>query len=196
MLEKLIEIAPLYRKAIREDVSIGISDREVYLAFFEADGLKFPFPVGTRMRDVGYGEVLDEILRTGQPYFKYFSREETGGIPLKTMVTPVYDGGVIVGCISATMNLEREEQIERYSEVLKDSIVAEEMQKLADQCKNVTDQVEEILLTIQENILQTAQLTQNANAASEEQFGQTEQVADYIDRTADKCNEMFQYLKS
>lgn len=270
LLEKLIEIAPLYAKAIQQDAAIGISDMEEYLAFFETDTLKFPYKVGERMRDVGYGEVLDEIIRTGKPFINYVSKEYTGTVPMKSIVTPVYDDGKMVGCISVSLNIEKEAQIENYSALLKESIdsanqsihgirkeaeeldnlltsvqnefnqieesvrrgtasielikgitkktnllslnaaieasragtagkgfgiVAEEMQNLAEQCKTVTGQVEEALLAIQNNILQTAQIAQKANVVSEDQFASTDEVTKSVDSITDKCNELFQYLK-
>lgn len=270
LLEKLIEIAPLYAKAMQLDVAVGVSDLEQYLAYYDTDTLKFPFPVGARMRDCGYGEVLDEIIRTGKPFTHYLGKEITGSVPIKCIINPVFDKGELVGCVSVSINIEKDAQIENYSALLKESIdsanqnihgiraeaeeldnlltsvqeefakieksvtegtesiklikgitkktnllslnaaieasragtagrgfaiVAGEMQKLAEQCKIVTDQVEEVLLAIQSNILQTAQLAQKANAVSEKQNSKTEEVTSSVDTIADKCNEMFQYLK-
>lgn len=122
LLQELIEIAPLYAKSLPQEVAIGISDMEQYLALFETETLKFPFPVGMKMKDVGYQELLDEIARSGKPIVSYASKEITGSVDIKTIVAPVYDDGVMVGCMSLSINMDSEMKLENFTAILKTPI--------------------------------------------------------------------------
>lgn len=124
LLSSIIEIAPLYAKILRHDVAIGVSDKEKYLALFSTGVLRFPFPVGTKLKDVGYQFVIDEIMKTRQPITFYIPKEKTGKVTIKTIASPVFDKDEIVGCISVSIDKEKEQKDDNYSFILSQSVAA------------------------------------------------------------------------
>lgn len=86
LLEQLIETAPLYHKFLQQDIAISISDTKTYLALFETENLKFPFPVGAPINGSGFENVLSEIARTGNAFTNYVPKEITGTVPIKSIV--------------------------------------------------------------------------------------------------------------
>lgn len=270
LLQKLIDTASLYSKFLQQDIALSVSDTEQYLALFETENLKFPFPVGTLIKGSGFENVLEEIARTGESFVNYVPKEITGTVPIKSIVTPIYDKGEVIGYFSASVNIEKEAKVEEYSNLLKESIdvtdqnihdiskgaeelsvllsqvsnefeqikksiqegtasielikgitkktnllslnasieasragaagrgfaiVAGEMRKLAEQCKVITEQVENALVEIQANSIQTAEIAMKANNVSRSQLESTEEITNSVDSIAKECNDMFEYLK-
>ncbi|SET24641.1 hypothetical protein [[Clostridium] polysaccharolyticum] len=124
LLENLIEVAPLFAEVLQQDVAIAISDMEQYLAFYETDTLKYPFPVGTKIKEAGFDYIIDEIYRTGEPVVDIVSREVTGSVDIKTIIAPVMDQGEMVGCISLSINIEKEAEFDNYASMLRMSVNA------------------------------------------------------------------------
>lgn len=269
LLEQLIETAPLYQKFIQQDIAISISDTKTYLALFETENLKFPFPVGEPINGSGFENVLSEIARTGNAFTNYVPKEITGTVPIKSIVTPIFDGDDLVGYFSASINIEKEVTVEETSAVLKKSIdgadkgihkvtegaqqlqglmssleeefkimegsvkegtaaielikgitkktnllslnaaieasragaagkgfaiVAGEMRKLAEQCKEIAEHVEKSLSEIEENIVNTATMSKKAKDVSDNQYRSTEEITGSVDAIAQQCTELLDYL--
>lgn len=125
LLKNLIDTASLYSKFLQQDIAISISDTEKYLALYETETMKFPFPVGFRISESGFDNVLREIAATGDSFVNYVPKEITGTVPIKSIVTPIYDdSNILIGYFSVSINIERETNIEDSSCVLKQSIEA------------------------------------------------------------------------
>lgn len=123
LLKNLIDTASLYSKFLQQDIAISISDTENYLALYETEKLKFPFHEGASIKGSGFDSVLDEIAKTGDSFVNYVSKEITGTVPIKSIVTPIYDdGSELIGYFSVSVNIEREIHIEDSSSLLKQSI--------------------------------------------------------------------------
>ena len=123
LLKNLIDTASLYSKFLQQDIAICISDTEKYLALFETETMKFPFPVGYRISESGFDNVLKEIAKTGDSFVNYVSKEITGTVPIKSIITPVYDDShTLIGYFSVSINIEKETNIEDSSYILKQSI--------------------------------------------------------------------------
>lgn len=123
-LESFIETAQLYPKLLQQDIAISIADTEKYLALFETEKLKFPMPVGSPIRGIGFDHVLDNIARTGESFVNYVPKEVTGTVPIKAVVTPVYDGRELIGYVSISVNIEKETHIENTSADLENAILS------------------------------------------------------------------------
>lgn len=167
LLENLIEVAPLFAEVLQQDVAIAISDMEQYLAFFETDTLKYPFTVGTKMKDVGFDYIVKEIYRTGEPVVNTVSREVTGSVDIKSIIAPVMDQGEMVGCISLSINIEKEAEFDNYASMLRMSVNAanksiynvKRKDVLGKQCEKMKGQLQDTLYDIQDEIVSTAKNT-------------------------------------
>lgn len=123
LLKNLIDTASLYSKFLQQDIAISISDTENYLALYETEKLRFPFGEGASIKGSGFDNVLVEIAKTGDSFVNYVPKEITGTVPIKSIVTPIYDdGGELIGYFSVSVNIEKETQIEDSSCFLKQSI--------------------------------------------------------------------------
>ena len=139
ILQKLIDTAPLYKEILQQDIAFSVSDMEKYLYLLETDTLKFPCKVGTRIDEAGYDEVINIIKRTKKPFVNFIPREITGTIPIKAIVSPVFDNGKIVGLFSISMNMDNEDRIGNASEMLTDSI-----EKASGSIYGITDAAKEL----------------------------------------------------
>lgn len=140
-LEELINTAELYPKYLQQDIAISISDTEEYLALFETEKLKFPFPKGAKIRGVGFDNVLDQIARTGESFVNIVPAEITGTVPVRSIVAPIYDGRELIGYFSVTINIEKEAKIEANSNDLSHAIesATENIHKITEGAKELTN---------------------------------------------------------
>lgn len=122
VLQKLIDTADMYTRFLQQDMAIAISDEEKYLAIFNTEDLVYPFEVGTRIDESGYGEVLQEINRTGKSFVNYIPKEVSGTVAIKAVVSPIYDNGTIVGHYCVSINNEKASILEDVSSDLFASI--------------------------------------------------------------------------
>ena len=160
LLKNIIEIAPLYAKALQQDVAIGISDKEQFLALFETENLKFPFPTGTKVKDTDYVKELEQVIETKEPHVVYVPKELTGSVDIKSIIAPIIDSDKMVGCISLSISMEEEARHEDYSSILRlcaNSAIpmAEHKRKQLD--KKGEGKVVETLLDIQDGIVRQAE---------------------------------------
>ena len=146
ILESFIETAPLYPNLLQQDIAISIADTERYLALFETEQLKFPMPVGSPIRGVGFDHVLDNIAKTGESFVNYVPVEITGTVPVKAVVTPVFDGRELIGYVSISVNIEKESRIENTSADLEKAILSttEHIHNLVKDAEGLTKFVAEL----------------------------------------------------
>ena len=160
MLKNIIEIAPLYAKALQQDVAIGISDKEQFLALFETENLKYPFTAGTKVKDTAYVKELEQVIKTKEPHVFYIPKKVTGRVDIKSIIAPIIDSDKMVGCISLSISMEEEARHEDYSAILRlcaSSAIpmAERKRKQLD--KKGEGEVVETLLDIQDGIVRQAE---------------------------------------
>ncbi|MBE5962767.1 MAG: hypothetical protein E7256_15550 [Lachnospiraceae bacterium] len=149
-IETLIEVSPLLGKFFQLDLAIAISDTEKYLALFETDTLKFPFKVGTSIRESGYSDVLDRMAKTKESVINFVPKEVTGGVPLKSIVSPIFDGNSIVGYFSISINREKESQVDDTFLNFIDSMHS--IAKSADELNSRMNFIEQEFKTVKANI--------------------------------------------
>ncbi|SET24660.1 hypothetical protein [[Clostridium] polysaccharolyticum] len=160
LLKNIIEIAPLYAKALQQDVAIGISDNEQFLALFETENLKYPFKAGTKVKDTAYIKELEQVIKTKEPHVFYIPKKVTGRVDIKSIIAPIMDNGEMVGCISLSINMEEEARHEDYSSILR--LCANSAKPMAARERRQSDkkgegEVVETLLEIQDGIVQSAE---------------------------------------
>lgn len=161
ILQKLIDTAPIYQEILQQDIAFSISDMEQYIYMLETDLLKFPFPVGTRIDEGGYEQVLNMIKATRKPFINFVPREVSGTVPLKAIVAPIFDGDEMVGLFSVSVNVDKEEKVEVTSEKLTQSV--EQVYGLIDTITNAADGLNNMLQSVQENVAQAAESIKAGN---------------------------------
>lgn len=124
LLQKIIDVAPLFQELMHEEIALSVSDKEKYLALFNTEHLKFPASIkkGTTMEEAGYSDVVKQIETTGKPFSIDLPKEITGTVPIRGYVTPVFDNGEIVGFFSTNFNRERETLLMEASKNLTEAI--------------------------------------------------------------------------
>jgi len=120
----LIQTAPYVGKILQQEVAISISDTEKYIAFFESDNIKFPFPLGTGIRESGFGDVLDRLARTGESTVNIVPQEVTGTVALKSIITPIYENKKLLGYYSISINHQQNVEVISAAEELTQSITS------------------------------------------------------------------------
>lgn len=161
LLKNIIEIAPLYAKALQQDVAIGISDNEQFLALFETENLKYPFTAGTKVKDTAYQKELEQVIKTKEPHVFYIPKKITGRVDIKSIIAPIIDHDEMVGCISLSINMEEEARHGDYSAILRlcasSALPMEERKRNESQkVKEGEGKVVETLLDIQDGIVNSA----------------------------------------
>ena len=141
---------------MQQDVAIGISDKEQFLALFETENLKFPFPTGTKVKDTDYVKELEQVIETKEQNVDYV----TGSVDIKSIIAPIIDNDKMVGCISLSISMEEEARHEDYSAILR--LCANSANPMAERKGKPLDnkgegEVVETLLDIQDGIVRQAE---------------------------------------
>lgn len=145
-LEKLIETAPLFMSFLQQDIGIAISDTTKYLLVLNGDKVRFTFKEGDTMLDLGFKDMLDEMIRSRKTTTTIVPRE-VAGITLKSVINPVINSkNEVVGFFSVTLNIDKVSQIEEVTENLKSSLeeTNSSIQEIAAGAKELNNRVSSI----------------------------------------------------
>jgi len=146
ILEKLIETAPLFKSFLQQDIGIAISDTNKYLLVLDGDKVRFTFKEGDTMLDLGFKDMLDEMIRSRKTTTTIVPRE-VAGITLKSVINPVINSkNEVVGFFSVTLNIDKVSQIEAVSEELRASLeeTNASIQEIAVGAKELNNRVSSI----------------------------------------------------
>lgn len=178
IINSLMEVLPLMKDIVQEDMAFGISDKKKFLAFIPAENLGIHINVG---EDIQPGDPIINVLKTGKT-FSGVMPKEIFGVPFIAGVYPLRDSsGQIIGTVSYGKSLENQTKIESAAEAIFESLqqtnssveeIAEGSQKLASTINRVlsftktTDQkiqeTDYILSSIQDIASQSNLLALNA----------------------------------
>lgn len=166
LLKKIIETAPFYLQFFQMDLAIAISDTEHYLALHETDTLKFPFEVGTSIKSSGYEDVLNRMARTGESVINYVSEEITGTVPIKSIVSPIFDNQRVVGYFSISINREKENVIDETFLRMVESM--QSITQASEELNNRMNSIEEEFERVEANIVAGNQAIQLIHGISKQ----------------------------
>lgn len=121
-LQKIIDVTPLFQSFLQDNFAISISDTDKYLFIAETNTIKFPMKVGDSINQSGYDYVLETIRKTKKSFANITPREVTGTVPIKSIVSPIFDKNEIVGYFSVTINMDKIENMEQASKELTESL--------------------------------------------------------------------------
>ncbi|AZR72174.1 hypothetical protein BBF96_01440 [Anoxybacter fermentans] len=208
-LDALVKVAPIIHKIFSNDVGIGITDREKFLAYIPGKELNFGLKPGDPIQD----HTMLTALETGQRYEDVVPAK-VFGIPFRGTVVPIIEGGQVIGCLGIARDMKTETKIQDITHQLVDTMnqiaaSSEEISASAEDTANRTNQMakeaekigkyidntNEILNIVQYVADKTRLLGLNAaiEAARAGEFGRGfSVVADEVRKLADKSQESVQ----
>jgi len=141
IINSLMEVLPLLKELLQEDIAFGVTDRKKFIGFFQADKFKLNI-IGD---DIPVGSPMMEVIKTGKRHSGI--RPKTDSDPeVKTGVYPLRENGEIIGTVIYAKSLENKHKIESASEAIfislqQTNLSVEEIaigsQKLASTINNV-----------------------------------------------------------
>lgn len=172
ILEKLIEIAPLIREIIQEDVNLTITDKSNILANYQGEKIKLKFEVGGIILK---GSPMETVINTKKVINRVVS-EDIAGVKFRGMITPILNNvGEVVGTFSVGKSLEKEIEIEQMSEEVFNSLHESNnvIQELAHSAQNLNEMINIIV---------------SKAKATETNIKESKEVIDLIDCIAKQSN--------
>jgi methyl-accepting chemotaxis protein len=112
----------------------------------DGDKVRFTFKEGDTMLDLGFKDMLDEMIRSRKTTTTIVPRE-VAGITLKSVINPVINSkNEVVGFFSVTLNIDKVSQIEAVSEELRASLeeTNASIQEIAVGAKELNNRVSSI----------------------------------------------------
>ncbi len=130
ILDMFAEIAPYLNDAVAGDIGVSVIKDGVYIAYVPAESLN----LGNKVGDPVKGKVSQKCLETGETITSIVSREKSAyGVPYAACAIAIKDGDKVVGCVTTTQTIDKQEKIQAAASDLASS--AEEltagMQQLA-----------------------------------------------------------------
>ncbi len=109
ILDMFAEIAPYLNNAVAGDIGVSVIKDGVYIAYVPADSLN----LGNKVGDPVKGKVSKRCLETGATLSEIVSREKSAyGVPYAACALPIKDGDKVVGCVTTTQTVDKQEKIQ------------------------------------------------------------------------------------
>lgn len=132
MIEALQLVLPLVKSITNKDIQLSLCDTEKAIATWPADSFSMPgAQPGLKLEwDNPAQKDMLEVMRTGVPSISVLPKQ-IFGVPIKGILTPIFENGIVVGVVACAYSLEQEIKI-------KESI-SQLDQHLLESQKNVQD---------------------------------------------------------
>ncbi len=109
ILDMFAEIAPYLNNAVAGDIGVSVIKDGVYIAYAPAATLNF----GNKVGDPVKGKVSQKCLETGEPITEIVSREKSAyGVSYAACALPFKDGDKVIGCVTTTQTVDKQEKIQ------------------------------------------------------------------------------------
>lgn len=172
ILDMFAEIAPYLNDAVAGDVGVSVIKNGVYIAYVPAESLN----LGNKVGDPVKGKVSQKCLETGETISEIVLREKSAyGVPYAACAIALKDGDKVVGCVTTTQTIDKQEKIRAAASDLASS--AEEltagMQQLAAGAQTVASASHDL-----------GKLGQELSVAAK----QTDDIVAFIKNIADQTN--------
>jgi hypothetical protein len=107
-LEMVAELAPYFNDMIAGDVGVSVDRDGKYIAYAPADSLNLKKKIG----DPVNGRVTLKCLETGKPITEVIPKEKSPyGIAYVACAMPFKDGNTVVGSVTTTQTVEKQEKM-------------------------------------------------------------------------------------
>ncbi|HWQ61720.1 MAG TPA: methyl-accepting chemotaxis protein [Negativicutes bacterium] len=109
ILDMFAEIAPYLNDAVAGDVGVSVIKDGVYIAYVPADSLN----LGNKVGDPVKGKVSQRCLATGETVSEIVTRDRSAyGVPYAACAVAIKDGDKVVGCVTTTQTIDKQERIQ------------------------------------------------------------------------------------
>ncbi len=107
-LEMLAELVPYFNDIIAGDIGVSVIRDGKYIAYYPAAALDLKNKIGDPVK----GRVSIECLETGKNITTVISREKSAyGVAYVACALPFKDGNTVVGCVTTTQTVEKQDKI-------------------------------------------------------------------------------------
>lgn len=159
ILQSIVTAAPYMMKILKNEVTIGIIDREKFLLYLPSKDIDFQIRAGDPIKPDDQN--MKKALR-GETS-SMFVPESVYGTPLNAMGLPIFDENQqVIGALALGFPLKNQLELEAYMESLN-----------------------EIIQSIQEKVHVVAAHSEELSATSEEMTLQTQQTLESLKKTSD-----------
>jgi predicted nucleic acid-binding Zn-ribbon protein len=172
ILEMFAELAPYLNDIIAGDVGTSVIRDGKYIAYTPANSLD----LGNKVGDAVRGKVSLTCLETGQCITQVVSKDKSPyGVPYVACAMPVKDGNTVVGCVTTTQVIDKQEKLSSLASDLASSAqeLTAGMEELAASAQTVSSASRDLGL-----------LSKELTAASK----QTDEIVGFIKNVADQTN--------
>lgn len=109
ILGMFAEIAPYLNDAVAGDIGVSVIKDGVYIAYVPAESLNFGNKVGDQVK----GRVSKKCLETGETISEIVTKENsTYGMAYAACSIAIKDGDKVVGCVTTTQTIDKQERIQ------------------------------------------------------------------------------------
>ncbi len=147
VLEALKIVLPMVSEMVGADIQLSLCDRTHALGVWEAKSFRLPGAVvGAELSwDVPAQRNMLEVMRTGKGCVSILPKEMLGEA-IKGIVTPIFDGGEVVGVVACASSLKEADQILESTKSLFGNL--NQTQDAVEEIANGASQLSEKLNTI------------------------------------------------
>lgn len=123
VLEALEIVLPLMKEATGMDIQLSLCDRKKAIATWPANDFSMPAALpGLELEwDNPAQRTMLEVMNTGVQDISVLPKEILG-VPIKGILTPVYEDGEVVGVIACAYSLEKDIKIQESIQHLNDNL--------------------------------------------------------------------------
>ncbi len=109
ILDMFAEVAPYLNDAVAGDIGVSVIKDGVYIAYVPAESLN----LGNKVGDPVKGRVSIRCLESGQAVSEIVYREKSSyGVPYAACAVPLKDGDKVVGCVTTTQTIDKQEKVQ------------------------------------------------------------------------------------
>ena len=117
-LEQIIDMIPIMKNMVDEDMAISVWDTEGTVLYFnKAETFQLHFEVGYKHEDKN--DKIFEAMSTGKTLHNILPKE-VFGVSIEGNLVPVFDDGKVVGCIVSVFSVEKKHELKKQNEVIKE----------------------------------------------------------------------------
>jgi hypothetical protein len=113
MVESILEVAPILRDMLQEDMVVAVADTAKFLYYCPGDTIDLKIRVGQQLK---IEEPLYRTIKDGKIYSEIVSRE-VFGVPFKSISYPIKNSmGKVIGGVGLAKSLSRQVKVEEATE--------------------------------------------------------------------------------
>ncbi len=146
-IEALRIVLPLLKEITGRDMQLSLCDRTTAIDVWQAESFKMPAALpGVPLEwDNPAQRNMLEVMERGQQTVSVLPKE-LFGIPIKGILTPVYEGGEVVGVVACAYSMEHQSRVQESVEMLDTNLTQsrDSVEEIAQQAVNLAEMLNRI----------------------------------------------------